>query len=357
MSTIIDRFLKDIGIPMQYRDAGDMRRKLKLYDRCFGTDYVIQFDDFAYEIATKYNNNTEAYLAEYTSIKEKAMADIQSRPAFSDFLQGKYDCAPPVWKESVYSTDNDGRDFISIDMRKANFSSLKTVGIFPEASWEEFVQKFTSNAHIINSKYIRQVILGNCSPRIQMALEKHIMSELFQYLQAPLADLFAAGRLIPVAFSNDECIFKIIADCESINAITQKVSAAVAQFSYKFGFDMFKVQTYELHCMREEVEIHNETDTLRVSSLNSANAKVLGYIRHFFVDGKLSDKWDYKCFDNVRAFLLMADALKSKDVEYLFFVNTNYGPATLQYITMPKFDRKLITADTSDSTLHTAVFL
>ena len=49
-------------------------------------------------------------------------------------------------------------------------------------TWEEFISKFTENKHIINSKYIRQVILGNCNPKRHITYEKYLMNEVLDIL-------------------------------------------------------------------------------------------------------------------------------------------------------------------------------
>ena len=73
-------------------------------------------------------------------------------------------------------------------MSKANFSALvaygRTIGteFFKNFSYREFMEQFTNVEHIINSKYIRQVIFGNCNPRRQVTYEKYLMSLLLERL-------------------------------------------------------------------------------------------------------------------------------------------------------------------------------
>ena len=84
--------------------------------------------------------------------------------------------------KDIFKPSNDGKLFISIDMRKANFSALKNYdsGIFDSVdTWEEFISRYTDNKHIINSKYIRQVILGNCNPKRQVTYENILWMEFW----------------------------------------------------------------------------------------------------------------------------------------------------------------------------------
>lgn len=353
MKAIIDRFLKDIGMSMQYTDVGDMRQKLKLYDKSFGTDYTEQYDNFAYDIATKYNNNAEAYLAEYTHVKEAAMTDIKSRKEFKQFLEDKLEI-PEYYnicgeKTSVYSATNDGEIFVSIDMHKANFNSLKYYGVFSEATWEEFLSKYTKNKHILDSKYIRQVILGNCNPKRQMHLERYIILQLFfifRHGTAPLVDLFATGIIELAAISTDEIVIKFN-DSRFIPTVLEAIHDAIDDFRLRLGFDEFKVEVFKLYCLYEELYVYSDLTTSRYTD----NPKVLGYIRQFYDGSTPTSKWDCKCLDNVRVFILLAQFLGIAPNIDLFSVVTPYGPATLQHVTMPDFDwNKLNTDNDSQKT-------
>lgn len=109
--------------------------------------------------------------------------------------------------KDIYKPSNVGKLFISIDMRKANFSALKFYdkSIFSNAdTWEEFVGRYTENKHIVNSKYIRQVILGNCNPKRHITYEKYLMDGILDYIQKFFLPVSKC-----VFFSNDEIIFDI----------------------------------------------------------------------------------------------------------------------------------------------------
>ncbi len=98
-------------------------------------------------------------------------------------------------------------------MKKANFSALREYrdDIFGGSdTWEEFISRFTDNKHIINSKYIRQVIMGNLNPKRQTAYEKVLMDKLLtDILHAKIID-----KENVAAFLADEIIFDIT-DLES----------------------------------------------------------------------------------------------------------------------------------------------
>ena len=109
--------------------------------------------------------------------------------------------------KDIYKPTNIGRSFISIDMKKANFSSLRyyDASIFDNAdTWEDFISKFTDNEFIINSKSIREVIMGNCNSGRVTTYEKFITDQLLTLI----IDAGIEPNNI-VFFSNDEIVVDV----------------------------------------------------------------------------------------------------------------------------------------------------
>lgn len=153
------------------------------------------------------------YFEEYNRVKDAAITKIKKSEAYQRFNSedmNKFAVAHnDLPNNEIYKPTNDGKFFISIDMRKANFSSLYEYNknMFDGANtWEEFISQFTNNNHIINSKYIRQVILGNCNPKRHITYEKWIMDRTLSMLEKKFGkDL--SGKI--VFFSNDEIIYDV----------------------------------------------------------------------------------------------------------------------------------------------------
>lgn len=151
------------------------------------------------------------YFEEYNRVKDSAISDIKESFGYKQFIEddmNKYAVThTDLPTKDIFKPSNDGKLFISIDMRKANFSALKNYdsGIFDSVdTWEEFISRYTDNKHIINSKYIGQVILGNCNPKRQVTYEKYLMDGILDYTQKffiPISNC--------VFFSNDEIVFDI----------------------------------------------------------------------------------------------------------------------------------------------------
>lgn len=179
-----ERFCKDCNVPLRLFKEPYFTDRLNLYDKYYNT--LEKWDTFIKELE---NYKCEQdYFEEYNRVKDSAISDIKESFGYKQFIEddmNKYAVThTDLPTKDIFKPSNDGKLFISIDMRKANFSALKNYdsGIFDSVdTWEEFISRYTDNKHIINSKYIRQVILGNCNPKRQVTYEKYLMDGILDY--------------------------------------------------------------------------------------------------------------------------------------------------------------------------------
>lgn len=198
------RFCKDCKIPISVYDEPYFSERLELYDKFYNSKE--KWNVFLNEV-TKYDCDQD-YFEEYNRVKEQAMSSIKESDAFKRFnnedmnkFSVRYSDLPT---KDIYKESNVNKLFISIDMKKANFSALQHYdsNMFGNSeTWEDFIGEYTNNKHIINSKYIRQVVLGNCNPRRQVTYEKYLMGVVLSHIKKyNLEDKV-------VFFSNDEIVF------------------------------------------------------------------------------------------------------------------------------------------------------
>ena len=202
-----ERFCKDCNIPIKIFDEPYFTERLELYDSLYGT--ISKWNIFIKELE-KYKCEQD-YFEEYNKVKDEAIMCIKSTEAYQRFNEedmNKYRVKHTnIACKDIFHPSNDGKVFISIDMKKANFSSLHHYdhSMFKEAStWENFISLFTDNKHIINSKYIRQVILGNCNPKRHITYEKFLMDNVLDILEMEYENILDNI----VLFSNDEIIIE-----------------------------------------------------------------------------------------------------------------------------------------------------
>ena len=127
-------------------------------------------------------------------------------------------------------------------MKKANFSSLHEYDknmFCGTDTWEDFISKFTDNEHIINSKYIRQVILGNCNPKRHITYEKYLMDQTLSLLY----DIIGEERI--VFFSNDEIVYDMTT-ASNLHTLNLVRNCVEERLSTKSNIP-FRVELFSLH--------------------------------------------------------------------------------------------------------------
>ena len=196
---LLQRFCKNYNLPIAVFEEPYFNERLTIIDPLF--DCVQKFEAFVHDLADF--ESEEKYFEYYNKLKDEVINAIQGNSSFRSFNQHMF--IPPecqAGNKNLYTDQNDGAVFYSIDMRQANFSALhhfdpemfdvydsnedKTVHC---DTWEDFLSNFTPYQHILDSKYIRQVILGACNPGKQIQYETWLMKTLCQHLIETLGPL------------------------------------------------------------------------------------------------------------------------------------------------------------------------
>lgn len=285
------KFCKDCNLPIMIFDNPYFLQRLNTLDKLYNCNS--KWETFCESLVPF--NSEQSFFEHYNSVKEAAINSIKSIKEYHIFINGEYKCDTIFTKQNLYTEVNDGKTFISLDMKKANFSAMRYYSpeIFQNCeTWEEFISKFTYNEHIINSKYIRQVILGACNPKKQIQYERFLMNEL-------LKKLFV---------SHD---------------FTNKYSFTV----YALNEDEIVLQCYanEEECVNEIREILKTTDyesfiDLKLFTLHKIPG-VSGYIKKFIYPE--NEKVSFKCCDasTINQLILYYTSQEITDDDLVFYHN------------------------------------
>lgn len=211
-----ERFCKDCKIPIKIFYEPYFSDRLELTDPLYNAKE--KYARFLSSIV-RYHSEQE-YMEDYNQTKDAAIRFITERPQYFAFQNEKvgYFAAEPtvsVPKKDIYKSTLVGHRMVSVDMKQANFRAMLyfDTDMFGGAkTWEDFIRQFTDNEHIVQSKYIREVILGNCTVQRQIALERKLTCNLFNTLNA------AENPAEPVYLSNDEIVFDIT-NCDDPEAV------------------------------------------------------------------------------------------------------------------------------------------
>ena len=236
------RFCKDCNLPINLFDEPYFTQRLKALDVQF--DCIKKFNTFCADLE-KYDTEQE-YFEYYNTVKDSVINMIKDNTEYMKFLNDDFADVRVVTKnitlgnKNLYIEGNQDKTFISIDMKKANFSALRhySPAIFKNVeTWEQYIGFFTPSEHIRNSKYIRQVILGACNPKRQITYERYLMTMLYLHIKNELD-----GKVSFYSLGNDEIIISVAGT--SVSA--KEIKAAIATCPQKIGelvrFEMFDLQ-------------------------------------------------------------------------------------------------------------------
>lgn len=211
------RFIRDVKVPLGitrnpyflYRVKTFQESKLfpDVYDRW------VRFVD-----TLKEYDNEQDYFEHYNEVKDGIIDTIKGSEAYDRFNNEDMNrFAVPIDLRSlpssnIFKPSNHGKRFLSIDMKKANFSALHYYDpvIFDGCdTWEEFVGEFTTHEHIKSSKYIREATMGNCNPKRHIAYTKYLMSKFLNLLLSYDDSYECQWYNSVVSFCNDEIVFDV----------------------------------------------------------------------------------------------------------------------------------------------------
>lgn len=239
------RFCKDCNLPIAVFDNPYFYERLTTLDTLYGG--VEKFNDFCNELLS--HETEQDYFEAYNSIRDRMITHIKENSVYQEFNTQSFNKPDlGLGKRNPYVEQNDGGTFVSIDMKKANFSAMSKYSrlIFDSCdTWEEFVGKFTDSQHIKNSKYIRQVILGACNPKQQIKYESFLMAHLCKHIMDKL------GNNINVySLSEDEIIISIknpnIEDSLPASVSLKQIKDVVNCCPLGLG-DIVRIELFDLH--------------------------------------------------------------------------------------------------------------
>lgn len=254
------RFCKDCNLSIAVFDNPYFYERLQTLNIL--EDCIYKFSVFCDEL--QWFTDEQEYFEYYNKVKDSIIDFIKAAPEYENFINADYMHKPYISKRNLYVEQNDGHSFVSIDMKKANFSAMRhySKSIFDNCkTWEQFVSKFTYSQHIINSKYIRQVILGACNPKRQIRYEQYLMSILCNHIISCLSDIsiFSLGE--------DEIIIEVP--------------------NYDTNFSLAKLNKAVSSC-QDGIGLLVRVESFKLNKINN------GWVKSYNND---SNKVDFKCVD------------------------------------------------------------
>lgn len=309
--TLKQRFVRDNNLSINILDDPYFTERVKILGK------EKELKSLEELITVVFDGNEEKYLEAYNLVKDKAIDFIKESEAFKHLNDSKRkferDASKNIPEGDIYKEPFIGKTFLSIDLRKANFSALvfyaksHNLKFFDSYNYEDFIGKFTNIDEIKNSKYIRQVIFGNCNPKRVIQYEKvittYILERILESTTLPLDKV--------IKLCNDE----IIIDCNDLE--TSK---------------LLEIKKVIDEINENVIPIHYEYFTL---------GKVVGsdaYIKKIYKDFEYKKAYEYdvKCAhpDDIIFILKMLNGIEFSENDLVFYNNKKLA----KYLEFPKFE-------------------
>lgn len=239
MNKLRKRFIKDYNLPIQAVQDPYFEYLLDLYDPLFNCkkkysvflEYIKQF------------KNDEEYFKYQSKWLDGVVNHIKEKESFKFFneefnLNGMH--KSEIKQKNIYSKDNVGKLFLSVDLKKANFQALKFVNleiIDNCNTYEDFLRQFTDSQYLLESKHIRQVIFRNLNPKRQQTVQKHIISLFVKQLE----DRVEKERFIS-ASSGEIVIVMDPNNIDEIEYLQDLIEASANDWSISVNVSLFKLE-------------------------------------------------------------------------------------------------------------------
>eukprot|EP01127_Copromyxa_protea_P023421 TRINITY_DN874_c0_g1_i1.p1 TRINITY_DN874_c0_g1~~TRINITY_DN874_c0_g1_i1.p1 ORF type:complete len:495 (-),score=86.24 TRINITY_DN874_c0_g1_i1:17-1501(-) len=210
ISTVsLRKFQDDFNLKINMCETKDFMYFVKLY----GAEEKFKiFED----MVRKHGNE------EFPKLYQQLVVDITNKilatDAFQKFMSNNHDVKefeivrdnPLLVNDvlDVYQHSNNGEYFISLDLRSANFNSLKWLDpkiVLDQESWQNLLALFTNEDYFFHSKALRQKVFWLLSPKKINRLSKYITFQIYKAIE----DIFPNMKVL---INTDELIIKVPAD-------------------------------------------------------------------------------------------------------------------------------------------------
>lgn len=256
------RFTKDYNLPINIFNDEYFSYYRELYKDFWPSDAEYRMNQ---EISQYVDNNVDLWLEHYAKLRDNIIFTIENSDAYKEFNTcdlSKYDVPNiGVGEHSLYNEETEGKAFLSIDLKKANFQALKYAGVLKNPTYNDFIYRMDGTNYFADSKYLRQVIFGKLNPKRQIKVEKYLIYKIHEYFCETL-------------MKNNPSTFELY----SMNSdeIVYSVKEENVNLSNEFVLNLFEKK------VKDKFGIEIRAELVKISRLNIVNShgnKVDAYIR------------------------------------------------------------------------------
>lgn len=180
------RFASDLKLPINIYSEPYFEYFMELYDRDLHTKEKMKSFQ---KLLNQFSNQEEFFQnsERISSSIKNLIANSETYKKLNSFDMNKdFPLEEQIKQQNIYIIPNVGKKLISVDLEKANFNVLKMIGLGEEIgvnSYNELLEKFTTDEYYFISKKIRQVIFGDLNPSRQQRIQKFVINNLCKKLK------------------------------------------------------------------------------------------------------------------------------------------------------------------------------
>lgn len=274
----VDFFNKFSKLPIPTNSPKNLSYYLETLTGFYNT---FQYENFLSDIKTLGYSKIKISINE---TKDKIIETIKSNEEYKNFLSStKLPSYPDnyVGKSSIYNSKHTNKYFLSIDIKSANWVSLKrnTNSSFT-GSWTDFVSNFTPSKFIQESKYFREFVFGELGSK---KIDK-FMSELIYELEQIISksDLSKSNQINKIGCTRDEIIYEILdIDNFDFDNLVENIKQIDPDFL------IYRVETFYLRQLKpydyfiKEITKSNDPKSNKVQFKQIPKHFVLQAIKHY----------------------------------------------------------------------------
>jgi len=259
-NSIKKRFVKDYSLPINIFSEPFFMNSINTLDISF--ESIKKFNYFT-DLLKKYENEEEFFQENNKLIKnvrkilkennlsyEKLNQNkLEEKTKFIQTMKSKFE-----FKKNLYNENNVNKNFISIDLKQANFHCLKFMGVIPEKynTYEDLIKSENNENYFVKSKYIRQVIFGDILPKKNKIISEFVVANILNKVKKIIEPF---KNDIILIFNTDELIIEIpenLSTLEEKSFISEflllfpikvkETNIVINKFNFPLHFDLFSLK-------------------------------------------------------------------------------------------------------------------
>lgn len=246
------KFVRDCSLPINVYKEPYFTLRMETIDPVYQA--TMKYEKFLKEVSGF--GNIRTYLDFYSQVQSNAIMGIKKADGYKELVQTYIErteidkSLDNISNSDVYKKDNHGKSFISLDIRHSNFHTFKFMdkGILGGAeTYEDFIVQYCGEGfdHIIESRFMRQVIFGNCNPKMQNRISKYIMGILINEVIIPMYGLDKIEQ-----YTIDEVVISVEDVRQEKLLKIDELYRRLREFRDKYGVEL-KMDLFTLHNIKD----------------------------------------------------------------------------------------------------------